>query len=429
MTTANDVYKIAKAHLGHHGSHARAFCGLGKGQPYCCAFVRMCTSKAGGKKLFYGGKMVTYCPTAIKWCQANLAQVPPYLAMKMDFVFFDWQPNGTPDHIGFALGKISTDKIKTLEGNTSGGIVAIKEGKSARNTKYVQGIFRPHYIPDKKLSKCKLKIDGNFGYFSIYNLQLALKVKADGILKKSDVMMLQRKAGVAPDGSWGPKTSKGVQKLIGAKQDGEFGPASVKKLQEYANGINYPVVKNKKPTTTVKKPTTTVKKPVAKVTNQQKLINKMTELAWAYGTPKKKYAYKTGAPKAVCKKAMKKYGWADNKAEMSDCGNFLSTVVRESGVSKTFKALHGVKTPFPTSEKGFNIVLKGKAIPKGFLKPGDVIRYKKINGKQHAMFYFGDGKVCEASHYSVFGVIRKDTKRYNTQSKKKTIQVLRVKEK
>ena len=44
------------------------------------------------------------------------------------------------------------------------------------------------------------------------------------------------------------------------------------------------------------------------------------------------------------------------------------------------------------------------------------------------MFYFGDGKVCEASHHSVFGVIRKDTKRYNTQSKAKTIQVFRVKE-
>jgi hypothetical protein len=46
------------------------------------------------------------------------------------------------------------------------------------------------------------------------------------------------------------------------------------------------------------------------------------------------------------------------------------------------------------------------------------------------MMYFGSGKVCEASHYSVFGVIRKDTKRYNDGSKvkKDTIQVLRAKE-
>lgn len=192
--------------------------------------------------------------------------------------------------------------------------------------------------------------------------------------------------------------------------------------------------KTTKPTnssTATKTSSTAAKKATAKKavkqTSQQKLLAKMDELAWAYGTPSKKYAYKTGAPKAVCKKAMKKYGWADNKAEMSDCGNFLSTVVRESAVNKTFKALHGVKTPFPKTEKGFNTVLSGKKIPDNYLMPADVIRYKKTNGKQHAMFYYGNGKVCEASHHNLFGVIRKDTKRYNTQSKKSTIQVLRAK--
>lgn len=163
-------------------------------------------------------------------------------------------------------------------------------------------------------------------------------------------------------------------------------------------------------------------------TNAQKLVAKMKELAWAYGTAKKKYDYKTGAPKKVCKTAMKKYKWADSKAELSDCGNFVSTVVRESGVSKSFKALHGVKTPFPTKEDKFTIVLKGKKIPEGFLKPGDIIRYKKKNGKQHAMFYFGDGKICEASHHNRFGVILKDNGKYNDVSKTKTIQVLRAKE-
>jgi cell wall-associated NlpC family hydrolase len=153
----------------------------------------------------------------------------------------------------------------------------------------------------------------------------------------------------------------------------------------------------------------------------------MNELAWAYGTPKKYYDYKKGAPKKVCKLAMKDYGWADSRAELSDCGNFVSTVVRKSGVSKSFKALHGIKTPFPKKEAGFSIVLSGKKIPKGFLKPGDIIRYKKKNGKQHAMFYYGNGKICEASHHTRFGVILKDTKKYNKVSKVNTIQVLRAK--
>lgn len=213
------------------------------------------------------------------------------------------------------------------------------------------------------------------------------------------------------DGKFGAHTVSAVkawQKVEKLTMDGVYGKKS------YARALTYKAAAKKTTPTT---PTT----------NAQKLIAKMNELAWAYGTASKKYEYKTGAPKAVCKTAMKKYGWADNKGELSDCGNFVSTVVREAGVSKTFKALHGKKTPFPKSETGFTIVHKGKAIPDGLLKAGDIIRYKKTNGNQHAMFYYGGGKVCEASHYSVFGVIRKDTKRYNTQSKKSTIQVLRAK--
>lgn len=188
-----------------------------------------------------------------------------------------------------------------------------------------------------------------------------------------------------------------------------------------------------KKTTTATKTSTATKKPATAAkkapTSADKLIAKMKELAWAYGTKKSKYAYKTGKPKDVCKKAMKKYGWADNKAEMSDCGNFVSTVVRESGVSKTFKALHGTKTPFPKSEKGFNIVLKGKKIPSGFLKAGDIIRYKKKNGNQHVLFYVGNGRICEASHHNRFGAFVKDEKKYNNSSiaKISTVQVLRAK--
>ena len=393
--------------------------------PYCCAFVTMCVHKSGGKNLFYGGSKVTYCPAAIKWCQTMLAQVPPYLAMPMDFIFFDWQPNGTPDHIGFVLEKIDTDKIKTLEGNTSGGIVAIKTRGG-----YIQGIFRPHYTPNVELKKAKLDIDGDFGYHSIYMLQIALGVDPDGVLGKITVKALQRKVGASPDGFWGPKTSRRLQKVIGAEVDGEFGPKSVRKFQKYINNKVFPEVKKPKTKTKPKaKAKTKVKisKTTVKKTNADKLIDTMKELAWAYGTPKKKYSYGSGAPKKVCKEAMEDYGWADNKAEMSDCGNAVSTVVRRSGIDKSFKALHGVKTPFPTKEKAFNIVHKGK-IPKGFLKPGDIVRYKKRNGNQHVLFYFGDGKVCEASHYNLFLVIRKDTQRYNTQSKQSTIQVLRVKE-
>lgn len=432
--TGKELYNIIKKNVGMGGSKPRAYCGM-KGGAWCNAYVCYAFNQGGVRNLFYGGRKVTYCPTSIKWCAANLAQIPPYLAMPCDVIYFDWNRNRVPDHIGFVKDKRTTTSVFTHEGNTNGGKVAEK----TRPSKYILAIYRPHFT-DKGLKKEKLTVDGDFGYKSIYNLQVALGMKKPtGILDKATVKMLQKKCGVSADGAWGKKTSVKVQKMVGASKDGAFGKNSVKALQRWINNRNYPSAKKqpvtKKTTTATKTPAakkktaTTANKTPVKATNQQKLLAKAKELAWAYGTPEKKYKYKTGAPKAVCKTAMKKYGWADSKAELSDCGNFVSTIVRESGIDKTFKALHGTKTPFPKTEKSFKIVHTG-AIPNGFLKPGDIVRYKKKNGHQHALMIFDSGKVCEASHHTFFGVIRKDTKRYadGSKVKKDTIQVLRAKE-
>lgn len=439
MKTNKEVLKIARSHLGQGGARFRKYVGLPAGSAWCNAFVDYVANEGGVKSLYFNGKKETYCPHSIQWCKKNLAEVPLYLALPADIIYFDWDKNGNPNHIGLVRAKHTTSSIYTIEGNTNGGKVAYK----TRPAKYVQGIYRPHYVPSG-CKKKKLSCNGNFGYHSIYNLQIALGMKPNGILTKETVKFLQKKAGASEDGAWGASTSRHVQAMLAkagcysGKIDSEFGKNSVIALQKWTNKVNYPPAKKKpstakptpKKTTSASKTKAEVKNKAIKQTNQQKLIAKMKELAWAYGTAKKKYAYKTGAPKAVCKKAMKKYGWADNKAEMSDCGNFVSTVVRESGVDKSFKALHGTKTPFPKTEKKFKIVLKEKKVPKDFLKPGDIIRYKKKNGNQHTQFYFGSGKVCEASHHNRFGAIVKDEKKYNNSkiAKISTVQVLRAKE-
>lgn len=432
--TNNELLKIAQKHLGQGGARFRKFAGLPSGAAWCNAFVDYVANEGGVSKLYFNGKRETYCPHSIKWCKANLAEIPLWLAMPMDIIYFDWERNGNPNHIGFVRGHKSTGSIYTIEGNTDGGKVAQK----TRNGKYVQGIYRPHFPTNAK--KKKLKIDGDCGYNTIYNLQAALGMKPTGIFTKETVKMLQKRCGASQDGSWGASTSRHLQTMLrkakcyDGKIDGAWGASSTKGLQRWINKINYPAKKApvaKKPTTTstaTKKPVKTADK--ASTSNADRLLAKAKELAWAYGTPEKKYKYKTGKPKDVCKKALKKYGWADSKAEMSDCGDNVSAIVRESGIDKSFKALHGTKTPFPKTEKAFKIVHTG-AIPKGFLKAGDIIRYKKKNGHQHAMIYYGNGKVCEASHHTFFLVIRKDGKRYDDGSKvkKNTIQVLRVKEK
>ena len=329
--------------------------------------------------------------------------VPYSKAKKGDIVLYDFNHNGTSDHTGIVY-KVKGGKIYVIEGNTSkgnncnGGMVM----KRCRAKKDVNYIVRPKYTK---------------------------KVTADMIVSTA-----LSQVGVKES----PKNSNNVKYntwYYGKPVHGSKYPWCM----VFVEWCFYHVKEPKKADSTKKKPSsaktsTATKKPAKSAekalkpqTNAEKILKKAKELAWAYGTAAKKYDYKTGSPKKVCKAAMKKYGWADSRAEMSDCGNFVSTVVRESGVDKKFKALHGAKTPFPKTEKKFKIVHKGE-IPKGVLKAGDIIRYKKKNGHQHAMLYMGDGKICEASHHSRFGVILKNDGKYNKVSKKNTIQVLRAKE-
>lgn len=222
---------IAKKCLGQGGSKFRKFCGLPSGSAWCDAFVTYIFNEAGNASLFCNGTKQTYCPTTIKWCRQNLAEVPPYLALPSDIIFFDWEPNEIPNHIGFVRERKDCEAIYTIEGNTSGGIVANK----TRNTKYVCGIYRPHFKASYKIGK--LVVDGYFGYNSIAMLQKALGVGVDGILGQQTVKALQRKCGASVDGLWGRATSKAVQKWLGVTVDGYFGTNSVKALQTWINKV------------------------------------------------------------------------------------------------------------------------------------------------------------------------------------------------
>ncbi|MBR2555746.1 MAG: CHAP domain-containing protein [Aeriscardovia sp.] len=412
--TNTELLKIAKKHLGQGGAVFRKYCGLPSGAAWCNAFVTYIAHEGGVSSLYFNGAKETYCPHSMAWCKKNLAQIPLYLALPMDIIYFDWDRNNVPNHIGFVRGKKSTTEIYTIEGNTSNKVM-----EKTRPAKYVCGIYRPHFKPPKTISKHKLNIDGEFGFNSIFMLQVALGITTDGVLGLNTVKALQKKAGCTADGQWGKGTSKAVQKMIGAKVDGDFGPASVKALQTWINKRAFPSSSSGGTATAP-----TVTKPTTSTTNAEKIINKALELAWPYGTPSSKWDYKKGSPTTNCKAAMNKLGYK-TKEKWSDCGRFATTVVRASGVDPTFVAMKGVKEAFPKSAK-FNIVLSGKRIPDNFLKAGDIVRYKKTKG-QHTLIYMGNGRVCEARHYKRFGNIYKDEKRYNKKSTKaKSIQVLRA---
>ena len=243
MKSNTEQLAIAKKYVGYGGSKFRKFCGLPSGSAWCDAYVTTIFAEAGNASLFCNGTKQTYCPTTIKWCLKNLASVPPFLALPSDIIFFDWELNGVPNHIGFVRERKDCDTIYTIEGNTSGSICAQK----TRNTKYVQGIFRPHFKPSAFDPNKALVIDGLFGYNSIAVTQRALKKKGvysgdiDGILGQGTVKGIQKLCGASPiDGLWGVGTSKKLQKFLGVTADGLFGANSCKALQRWANAQVHP---------------------------------------------------------------------------------------------------------------------------------------------------------------------------------------------
>lgn len=226
-----ELLKIAQSHLGQNGTRFRKFCGLPAGAAYCNAYVDYVAAEGDDESLYFDGRKMTYCPTSMRWCQNNLAQIPIYLALPMDIIYFDWEPNGVPNHIGFVRERKSDLEVYTIEGNTSGGIVAQK----TRTEKYVCGCFRPHFKPSGVDASKRLSVDGYFGYNTIAVMQRWLGVTADGILGKGTVKALQKRLGVSQDGSWGKGTTRALQKYLGISQDGYCGPATVRAFQTYLN--------------------------------------------------------------------------------------------------------------------------------------------------------------------------------------------------
>lgn len=384
------LLKIAESHLGQGGSRFRKYCGLSSGQAWCAAFVTFVFAEGTDSSLFYGGKKVVYCPYAIKWCQANLANIPVYLALPGDIIFFDWNNNAVPDHIGFVRERKSDTAVYTIEGNTSGGIVA----KKTRSVKYVCGCFRPDFPATFDVSK-ELDIDGQFGYNSIACLQKALKVDIDGILGKETVKALQKYVGVTPDGSWGAKTSKAVQKLLGVTADGYFGEKSVKALQKWINKQN---------------------------TN--KVLNKAKALAWAEGTAKSKYAFKGGSATSAFKKAFDKYypehtKWGNAPSKGACCDVFAGTCIRAT-VDKNFPRGYTEQIAYKSDK--LKKIVKENVKPYEISKPGDVICYtKNKSGSKRHVLIRGENCLYEAQYEKTYGHVNTSMSKIKTKRPKVVI--------
>ena len=385
---------IAKKYIGYGGSKFRKFCGLPSGAAWCDAYVTTIFAEAGNASLFCNGTKQTYCPTTIKWCLKNLASVPPFLALPSDIIFFDWELNGVPNHIGFVRERKDCDTIYTIEGNTDGSRCAQK----TRNTKYVQGIFRPHFKASYKIAK--LDVDGLFGYNSIAMLQKALGIEVDGVLGQGTVKALQRKAGVSADGLWGKGTSKAVQKMVGVTADGYFGANSCKALQRWCNSVVFkntpskPVEKPSQPTTNGYQgtiPSIHVTKSVQQVINDSikwgKLIASDNSFHYGHG----KDAHHNGCYFCGTQPSIKKKSGIKDWQKTYCCNPFVHACFAHGGLVPAMlsKCAKGSSYGFAKNE-GYATSNLFKRVYN--LQAGDV-----LCSDSHVALYIGNGKVVQAS--------------------------------
>lgn len=399
MSNNTAVITEARKYLGQGGATFCKYCGIPVGSPFCDAYVTTIMGKTGNAKLYCDGAKEVNCPHSIKWCYKNLALIPLYLALPADVIFFDWNDNNVPDHVGFVEERISDQEIRTIEGNTtSKGIVAERTRKEGD----VQAVFRIQYAASYKIGK--LTIDGYFGYNSIAMLQKVLGIKVDGILGQQTVKALQKAAGSSQDGAWGPKTSKAVQKMIGTTRDGWFGPKSVKALQIWINN-QY----------------------AKKQTNAQKIGAKANELAYAGEPPEAKYP--SGHAKAEYKKALNEVypdrkAWKDAACEAgASCCVFAMTVIRSSGVDKSFPWAIKKQIAYLAQSPKFTCV--STAPTEAMLKDGDIIVYEYTSGGYHIMICH-NGKVKHASVNKWYGKTTSIGSRLK-KNNKKWIKVYRAK--
>lgn len=381
-----ELLRFAESFKGKGGAIFRSYCGLGSNDPYCCAFITYLFQKGGDSALFYGGKRVTYCPNALSWCRANLAMIPLYMALPSDIIYFDWQPNGIPDHIGLVRERKSCDAIYTIEGNTSGGIVDYK----TRPAKYILGVYRPHFPATFDATK-ELVIDGLAGYNTIAVLQRALGVTVDGILGKGTVRALQKRAGTTQDGHWGNGTSRAVQKMLGVTADGLFGPNSVKALQRWCNKMVFP--------------------------QQSTWVDKGNAYARKISSEKYHYVrWKSGVaathtcPICTGRKYDNYFGWNCIGYAFSiwrhglGLNNRCSCGVISSGKNGQWDRLLSMSQAeadkYATSLVGVPVkVIRngGKALPLSSLKAGDICCLYKNGTAEHIIYYMGNGKYSDSN--------------------------------
>lgn len=140
--------QIGYTETGNNSTMYGKWYGLDK-QPWCAIFVSWCFDQAGlGKNIVAQNKKgFASCDAGLKWFAKRNKLVPVGQAQEGDIVFFQFDKDAEPDHVGIVSKNLKRKSILiTIEGNTSdkgsqsnGGAVYSKK----RGYALVMGVARP----------------------------------------------------------------------------------------------------------------------------------------------------------------------------------------------------------------------------------------------------------------------------------------------
>lgn len=239
MAIPEDVLRVATRQLGttenprnSNRSKYGAWYGM-DGQPWCAMFVSYCFYQAGLPLPIKISKGFAYCPDGVNYFKKK-GQWSTSQAKPGDIVFFDWQRDGTSDHVGIVEKVLGNGQFQTIEGNTSntnnsnGGQVM----RRTRSLSVIQGFGQPPY---NGISTNKGDVDPPWdGIF----LQLTSPLMKSNEIKLWQKWMNKLGYSLEVDGIYGENSAAACQQFQQANNleiDGVVGPETWDTVCRHAN--------------------------------------------------------------------------------------------------------------------------------------------------------------------------------------------------
>ena len=106
--------------------------------PWCCAFIWDGFRQCGLSSLFCDGDKTAYCPYVYNYARVH-GQLVTGGYKAGDLLLYDWDGDGTADHIGFCTGA-SGGMVTVIEGNVGDRVMRLTRASSS-----VKAAFRTRY--------------------------------------------------------------------------------------------------------------------------------------------------------------------------------------------------------------------------------------------------------------------------------------------